>query len=161
MASWLKGESTTAPAIVKPYLLTLAENAQSLISIHAEDGTTLTQGSKTKYGALIAAPWLIDTLPMEGSNWVVDPKAVLTKAMGLAPILAPDTTTLSGRRMLTLHIDGDGFTSIAHFAGKPYAAEVVRDEVIKNTSYHLPPQLSKPILSLTDCMALTAQSLKK
>ncbi|MEL0605591.1 MULTISPECIES: endo alpha-1,4 polygalactosaminidase [Pseudoalteromonas] len=136
MVPWLKGESSSAPAIVKPYLLTLTTNAQSLISIHADDGTTLTQASKTKYGALIAAPWLIDTLPMEGSNWVVDPVALLTDAMGLAPILAPDTTTLSGRRMLTLHIDGDGFTSIAHFAGKPYAAEIIRDEFIKK--YKLP-----------------------
>lgn len=136
MVSWLKGESSTAPAIVKPYLLTLAADAQSLISIQSENGITLTQASKTKYGALIAAPWLIDTLPMEGSYWVVDPKAILTDAMGLAPILAPDTTTVSGRRMLTLHIDGDGFTSVAHFAGRPYAAEIIRDEVIKK--YQLP-----------------------
>ncbi|ASM50858.1 hypothetical protein PESP_a2974 [Pseudoalteromonas espejiana DSM 9414] len=136
MAPWLKGESAMPPPIIKPYLLKLTAQAKALISIRSADDQTIIQASKTKYGALISAPWLIDTLPMEGNRWVVDPKNLLTQAMGLPPILAPDTTTSSGRRMLTLHIDGDGFTSIAHFAGKPYAAEVIRDEVIKK--YKLP-----------------------
>ncbi|WP_166420154.1 endo alpha-1,4 polygalactosaminidase [Pseudoalteromonas sp. Z1A8] len=134
--TWLKGEATTSPAIIKPYLLKLATDATPLINIKAADGTIIVQSTKTKYGAVVVAPWLIDTLPMEGSKWVIDPRTLLTKAMGLPPILVPDTTTESGRRMLTLHIDGDGFTSPAHYAGKPYSAEVIRDEIIKR--YKLP-----------------------
>ncbi|MFP3425004.1 endo alpha-1,4 polygalactosaminidase [Pseudoalteromonas sp. SIMBA_162] len=136
LAPWLKGESSSSPAITKPYLLKLAPEATTLIDIKAADGSTVVQSAKTKYGAVIVAPWLIDTLPMEGSNWVIDPLTLLTKAMGLPTILAPDTTTESGRRMLTMHIDGDGFTSIAHFDGSPYAAEVIRDDIIK--PYKLP-----------------------
>ena len=135
-APWLKGESTTPPPIVKPYLLKLATDATPLITIKSANNISILQAAKTKYGAVVAAPWLIDTFPMEGSKWVIDPRTLLTQAMGLPPILVPDTTTESGRRMLTLHIDGDGFTSIAHYAGKPYSAEVIRDEIIKH--YKLP-----------------------
>ena len=133
---WLKGEATTAPAITKPYFLKLSKNATPLITINSADNLAVVQAAKTKYGAVVVAPWLIDALPMEGSKWVIDPRTLLTKAMGLPPILVPDTTTLSGRRMLTIHIDGDGFTSVAHFAGKPYSAEVIRDEIIEH--YKLP-----------------------
>ena len=135
-APWLKGEATTPPAIIKPYLLKLAPNASALINIKAADDSIIVQSAKTKYGAVVVAPWLIDTLPMEGSKWVIDPRTLLTKAMELPPILVPDTTTQSGRRMLTLHIDGDGFTSVAHYDGKPYSAEVIRDKIIKR--YKLP-----------------------
>lgn len=135
-APWLKGESTTPPPIVKPYLLKLSTDATPLITIKSSDDTIVVQAAKTKYGAVVVAPWLIDTFPMEGSKWVIDPRTLLTQAMGLPPILVPDTTTESGRRMLTLHIDGDGFTSVAHYAGKPYSAEVIRDEIIKH--YKLP-----------------------
>ncbi|MBB1370969.1 endo alpha-1,4 polygalactosaminidase [Pseudoalteromonas sp. SR45-4] len=133
---WLKGESSIPPVVTNPYFLKLAANSKALISIKAADGTSLVQGTKTKYGALVVAPWLIDTLPMEGSKWVIDPRTLLTKAMGLEPILVPDTTTQSGRRMLTIHIDGDGFTNVAHFAKKPYSAEVILDKIIKH--YKLP-----------------------
>lgn len=135
-APWLKGESTTPPPIVKPYLLKLSTDATPLITIKSSDDTIVVQAAKTKYGAVVVAPWLIDTFPMEGSKWVIDPRTLLTQAMGLPPILVPDTTTESDRRMLTLHIDGDGFTSVAHYAGKPYSAEVIRDEIIKH--YKLP-----------------------
>jgi len=96
-APWLKGEATTPPAIIKPYLLKLAPNASALINIKAADDSIIVQGAKTKYGAVVVAPWLIDTLPMEGSKWVIDPRTLLTKAMELPPILVPDTTTQSGR----------------------------------------------------------------
>ncbi|GAA78493.1 MULTISPECIES: endo alpha-1,4 polygalactosaminidase [Pseudoalteromonas] len=135
-APWFKGEAATPPPIVKPYLLKLAPNATALINIKAADGSIVVQSAKTKYGAVVVAPWLIDTFPMEGSKWVIDPRTLLTKAMELPPILVPDTTTESGRRMLTLHIDGDGFSSIANFTGRPYSAEVIRDEIIKR--YKLP-----------------------
>ena len=135
-ADWLKGETTKAPVIIRPNFLKLTSDATALISISSANGKILAQGSKTKLGGIIVAPWLIDNLPLEGSKWVIDPKNLLTKVLNLPTILAPDTTTLSGRRMLTLHIDGDGFSSVAHFKGKPYNSEVIRDEIIKR--YKLP-----------------------
>lgn len=136
IAPWLKGEAKTPPPLVDLYSLELAPNATALITVKNADQDTIVQSAKTALGAVIVSPWLIDSLPMEGSNWVINPVTLLTKAMGLPTILAPDTTTESGRRMLTMHIDGDGFTSVAYHEGRPYSAEVIRDEIIKH--YKLP-----------------------
>ncbi|WP_144326312.1 endo alpha-1,4 polygalactosaminidase [Tepidimonas aquatica] len=87
-------------------------------------------------GALVgAAPWggfalqpaLVDFVPgFKQVRWLPDPFALLTEALRLPPMPAPDVTTESGRRLLTIHIDGDGFVNRGEWPERPLAGEVLR-----------------------------------
>jgi len=52
----------------------------------------------------------------------------------------PDTTTETGRRMLMVHMDGDGFISRSETPGNPIAGEMVRDRVVRR--YAIPMTIS-------------------
>ncbi len=73
-------------------------------------------------------------------TWAIDPFRLIEETLDLPKIPAADATTESGRRILTSHIDGDGFPSKAWFPGKPYTAEVLLKHVFKK--YPLPQTVS-------------------
>ncbi|QSI76712.1 MULTISPECIES: bifunctional glycoside hydrolase 114/ polysaccharide deacetylase family protein [Niveibacterium] len=77
---------------------------------------------------------------LEASRWVVDPFRFLKAALALPDLPMPETSSDAGRRMLFAHVDGDGFPSRAEFAGSPYAAQVMLDELV--TRYPIPHALS-------------------
>jgi hypothetical protein len=81
-------------------------------------------------GAAFAPDVLSEELGQE-RRWVIDPFKFIHDALALEAIPAPDVTTESGRRILTVHIDGDAFVSKAERRGTPYAGEVVLDEILK------------------------------
>ncbi|WP_394836733.1 endo alpha-1,4 polygalactosaminidase [Pendulispora rubella] len=69
---------------------------------------------------------------LEGERrWILDPFRFLHDALDLPSIPVPDVTTESGRRQLTVHIDGDAFPSLAERHGYPYAGQVVLDELLR------------------------------
>lgn len=67
----------------------------------------------------------------EHRRWILDPFAFLRKALRLVPLPSPDATTENGRRIATVHIDGDGFVSRAEVPGSPYAGQQVLEDFIK------------------------------
>ena len=75
-----------------------------------------------------------------GDRWIIDPFAFLQKALRLPAMPVPDVTTESGRRMLMVHMDGDGFVSRSEFPGNPTAGEMVLNRVVKK--YPLPMTIS-------------------
>ena len=84
----------------------------------------------TPWGGFALLPFSYKTHD-EGMSWIVDPIAFLRRVLhhdGSPPI--PDVTTESGRRLLMVHIDGDGFASRAEIPGSPYAAEVMLHDFI-------------------------------
>jgi polysaccharide biosynthesis protein PelA len=109
---------------------------------------TLKQGANTQVGAAIM-PWGgfllsqygIVTLPGEIANrWVIEPFAYLSKSLQLTDLPAPDVTTETGKRMLMVHMDGDGFISRPEISGGTIAGELVRDRLVKK--YRLPMTIS-------------------
>ncbi len=95
----------------------------------------------TPWGGYVMSPYAWLTLPNEDdSRWVVDPFAFFRAALRLPAMPVPDVTTESGRRMLMVHMDGDGFISRSELPGNPYAGEVVRDRVVNR--YPLPMTIS-------------------
>jgi hypothetical protein len=60
--------------------------------------------------------------------------------MHLPEMPVPDVSTESGRRMLMVHMDGDGFISRSELPGNPLAGEVVRDRVVNK--YQIPMTIS-------------------
>jgi hypothetical protein len=89
----------------------------------------------------VSSPFVTSVLPGElGSRWVVNPFDFLSQALRLPEMPIPDTTTESGKRMLMIHMDGDGFISRSETPGNPIAGEMVRDRVVRK--YALPMTIS-------------------
>lgn len=119
-----------------------ARATETKSALHLEDA-----GHDT-WDAIVLGPWggaaFIPYVLEEGleseRRWVLDPFRFLRDALALPDIPAPDVTTASGRRELTIHIDGDAFVSRAERRGNPYAGQVVLDEIL--TEYELPHTVS-------------------
>ncbi|MGY2184771.1 hypothetical protein D3C81_238240 [compost metagenome] len=82
------------------------------------------------WGGLALAPYLLE-VNNERSRWILDPFAFLKASLRLPEQPRPDTTTENGRRIATVHIDGDGFPSRAEVRGTPYAGRHTLDDYIK------------------------------
>ncbi len=95
----------------------------------------------TPWGGYVMFPHAVATLPNDEENrWVIDPFGFFRAALRLPTMPAPDVTTESGRRILLVHMDGDGFVSRSELANNPFAGEVVRDRIVRK--YALPMTLS-------------------
>jgi uncharacterized protein (TIGR01370 family) len=125
-----------------------ADGFFSLALAQGEPLLTLKQGQQTQVSVALT-PWggyalsgfSVITLPANvGDRWVVDPFAFFQKALHLPPMPVPDVTTESGRRMLMVHMDGDGFISRSELPSNPMAGQVVLDRVVKK--YPLPMTIS-------------------
>lgn len=93
-------------------------------------GRTYTPVVVGDWGGMALAPYVFEE-GGEGRRWILDPFAFLQQSLRLPPIPAPDITTENGRRIATVHIDGDGFPSRAEIPGTPYAAKKVLDAFIE------------------------------
>ncbi|TER27690.1 bifunctional glycoside hydrolase 114/ polysaccharide deacetylase family protein [Pseudomonas aeruginosa] len=94
------------------------------------DGKEYVPVATADWGGFALAPYVLE----EGSEhrrWILDPFAFLRKALRLVPLPSPDATTENGRRIATVHIDGDGFVSRAEVPGSPYAGQQVLEDFIK------------------------------
>lgn len=81
-------------------------------------------------GGIALNPYIIEEGP-DSQRWIIDPFAFLQRALKLPAIPRPDATTENGRRVATVHIDGDGFLSRAEVTGSPYAGSEVLKTFIK------------------------------
>ncbi|WP_394847067.1 endo alpha-1,4 polygalactosaminidase [Pendulispora brunnea] len=116
--------------------VTLGPNAEALKTksfLRLEDAT------KRTWDGVVIGPWggaaffpYVLQEGLEGERrWILDPFRFLHDALDLPSIPVPDVTTESGRRELTVHIDGDAFPSLAERHGYPYAGQVVLDEILR------------------------------
>jgi hypothetical protein len=125
-----------------------ADGFFSLSVLHGDSYLTLKRGDDlqvaaalTSWGGFVLAPYAVVTLPGgNGDRWVINPFAFLKQTLRLPDMPIPDVTTETGRRMLMVHMDGDGFVSRSELAGNPMAGEVVRDRVVNK--YPLPMTIS-------------------
>ena len=116
--------------------------------VGAEPLLTLRQGEHlqkavalTPWGGYAMEEFSVITLPGDnGDRWIINPFTFLQASLRLPVMPIPDTTTESGRRMLMVHMDGDGFISRSELTGNPLAGEVVLNRVVKK--YALPMTIS-------------------
>lgn len=119
----------------------MARQSQALIELRDQRDRTFLGGAVTPWGGFILDPNVIAEIPgTQQTRWIVDPFALLQQTLRLPPIPVPDTTTENGRRLLTAHVDGDGFASRAEFAGSPLAAQVLLKDVFEK--YRIPLAMS-------------------
>lgn len=82
-------------------------------------------------GGVALAPFLFEPGPDDEAYWLFDPFAFLSEALGHDTIPAIDSTTESGRRILTAHIDGDGLVSRGEFPGSPLSGTVIAENILQ------------------------------
>ena len=96
----------------------------------------------TPWGGFAAGRSFSVDLPQDfGTRWVVNPIEFFRAALRVdRSVPVPDVTTESGRRMLLIHVDGDGFPSRAEVAGTPLAPQVMLSEFLER--YRWPSMVS-------------------
>lgn len=117
-----------------------AANTRSLLRLRS--GTlTYDAAAITPWGGYVTNPYAVrQNSANEQDRWIVQPLDFLRQALRLPQMPVPDTTTESGRRLLTIHIDGDGFASKAEIPGGGFAGDVLFREVFDR--YRLPMTMS-------------------
>ncbi|KXI24515.1 endo alpha-1,4 polygalactosaminidase [Photobacterium sanguinicancri] len=106
-----------------------------LITLKDEQQNTSTLFFKAGWGGAILNPLPVASLANDTEVWQIDPFRLVNETLQLPAIPAADVTTESGRRILTSHVDGDGFPSKGWFPGKPYTAEVLLEHVFKKYTF--------------------------
>ncbi len=132
-------ERAPKPVADSFFALTLAEG-QPLLTLRRGQERQVA-AAQTPWGGYVLDPYAVATLPGEIANrWVINPFDFVQKALRLPTMPVADATTESGRRMLMVHMDGDGFVSRSELPGNPLAGEVVRDRVVRK--YPVPMTIS-------------------
>ena len=108
----------------------LPQGPKPALLLTGKDGQTYAPVAIGQWGGMALAPYLLES-NNERSRWILDPFAFLQASLRLPQQPRPDTTTENGRRIATVHIDGDGFPSRAEVRGSPYAGKQVLDEFIR------------------------------
>ncbi len=117
------------------------EQGRSLLKLADARGQTFDAAALTRWGGYVLDPYAVVGLPgTEQSRWIVDPFAFMQQALALPDLPLPDTTTENGRRLMFIHIDGDGYPSRAELPGTPLAGEALLTQVLQR--YRLPTTMS-------------------
>ena len=96
----------------------------------------------TPWGGYADEQFAYINLPLQsGTRWAVNPIEFFKAALKIDTHRpTPDITTESGRRLLMVHIDGDGFPSRAELPGAPLSGDVMRREFLE--TYRWPTAVS-------------------
>ena len=135
-------------------LLTLQRDAQTQVA-----------AALTPWGGFVADSHGAVTLPGDaGMRWIINPFEFLQQSLQLPDLPVPDVTTELGRRMLMVHMDGDGFISRSELPGNPLSGEVVRDRVVRKYSVPMTISVIEAELSPTGLypgLSATAEKVAK
>ena len=119
----------------------MARQSRQWLSFDDGKGRRVVSAAITPWGGFALSPYVVVSVPgTDQSRWVVDPFTLLSQALRLQDIPAPDVTTENGRRLLLAHVDGDGFPSRAELPGTPFAGEALRREILER--YRIPHTVS-------------------
>ena len=111
----------------------------------------------TSWGGCWLDPYVVQDLGSEGSRFLADPVAFLTRWLGERPLApVPDTTTRDGRRVFVGTIGSEGFNRISQHPGSPTCAEVVRDRIL--APHPLPVTVAMPAEVVTSAPAAESNS---
>jgi len=110
------------------------------LQLEDADGQRFSPVFEGDWGGMALDPYLTESGFEGRQRWMIDPFRFLASALALPDMPVPDPTTENGRRLLEIHVDGDGFVSLAELPGHPLAGEVIRRDFL--APYHLPTTVS-------------------
>lgn len=118
----------------------------SLLKVVNEVGTSSNVAAIMPWGGYYLT--LNFLVPVVGNNehlgnnfrWSIDPFQFFKQALRLPDMPVPDTTTENGRRLMFVHLDGDGFANRGQWANAPFVGEVMRQEFFEH--YAIPTTAS-------------------
>ncbi len=115
-------------------------SGHSWLSIMGQQGKQVDPVLISSWGGVALDPYILADIPTpayqdDSSRWIINPFKFLKAALQLKAIPIADATTENGNRILTIHIDGDGFYNKTELGGNRYSSELIRDEFIKPLSF--------------------------
>jgi len=119
--------------------LILANNAQAVLSTVYKNGQTSMPIAITPWGGYALHGSFLHSIKNE-NYWTVNPFKFFKEALRLDNIPVPDPTTEAGRRILFVHIDGDGFMERVRTAPDKLASEYLLKHIY--SKYELPQTVS-------------------
>ncbi len=113
-----------------------------LLEIKNNKGKLSDMAAITSWGGYVLSPYVLAELPNLQLRWVINPFSFFTQALQLPLMPIPDVTTVNGRRLMMVHVDGDGFSSRAEWNidEAQYAGEVMEKEIFRH--YQVPTTVS-------------------
>jgi hypothetical protein len=117
-----------------------AGSTRSLLKVADAGGETWDGLVIGPWGGAAFSPYVIEQGLNQERRWVLDPFRFVHDALALQAIPIPDITTESGRRILTVHVDGDAFVSRAERRDGAFAGQVILDEIL--SKYRVPHTVS-------------------
>ena len=102
-----------------------------LLQLSDAAGSELLQAGLAEWGGFVLNPYVLEQGGASQQRWLIDPFAFLQKALRLQPQPVAEFSTENGRRIATVHLDGDGFLSRVEVPGSPYAGQYVLDTFIR------------------------------
>lgn len=129
-------------ASVTPYDFFPLKSASSQVLLQLKNDQNQTEDAIaiTNWGGYAMNPYVVAFLPDLYALWVINPFEFFPQALKLNRFPIPDTTTENGRRLMTVHIDGDGFAYPAKWIGGGFAATELLERVLKK--YRIPTSVS-------------------
>ncbi|WP_457569068.1 endo alpha-1,4 polygalactosaminidase [Desulfurobacterium sp.] len=146
----IKGKPEPTDILIKPF------NGTPIVEYRNLVGQTFVPAAFMDWGGYANQDILIKTM-QDITLWVLNPFSLFQKTYGYIP--AYDVTTENGRRIMTVHIDGDGFEGKADFPPFKFSGEVIRDEIIKK--YPVPHTASVIVGVITDLYPKLSKKLKQ
>ena len=104
---------------------------QPLLELKGDNNQRWTVAGLADWGGFALNPYVLEAGGEDRSRWILEPFAFVQQALRLPAMPAPDATTENGRRIATVHLDGDGFVSRAEAPGTPYAGRLILEEFLK------------------------------
>jgi len=114
--------------------LLLPQKAKAVVKTHYAKKIESTPIAITPWGGYaISSAFLIDINNV--SRWSINPFKFLKEALALKRIPMPDPTTEAGRRILFIHIDGDGFVEHVRMEPKLLSTEYLIKHIFMKYPY--------------------------
>jgi polysaccharide biosynthesis protein PelA len=117
-----------------------ATGGTALLRWRSNGGESMDAAAIMPWGGYVLAPYELASLPTPGYyRWIVQPFEFLRRTLALPDMPVPDVTTENGRRLMIVHVNGDGFAQAAEGARRAYAGEVL-DGLLQK--YRIPTTVS-------------------
>ncbi len=116
-----------------------AKDAQPILSVSYKNGQTSMPIAITSWGGYALDNSFLLSIDNE-NYWSIDPFKFIKEALKLDNIPMPDPTTEAGRRILLVHVDGDGFVEPVRTDNKRLSTEYLIKHIYKK--YPIPQTVS-------------------